>query len=101
MNGGSYYYNYKNFHSIVLIALGDGDNKITWVEVAANGTSSDAQIFEDCGIKQAIDQHVIGFPPPDHLPDDDRDTPYLFVGDDVFPLRTYMMKLFGRLGLEV
>ncbi len=86
VNGSSYYYNYKNFHLIVLMALVDGDYKLTWVEVGANGTSSDAQIFEDCCLKQAIDQHAIGFPPPDHLPDDDRDTPYFFVGDDAFPL---------------
>ncbi len=88
LNAGSYYYNYKNFHSIILMALVDGDYKFTWVEVGANGTSSDAQIFEDCGLKAAIDQQVIGFPPPDCLPDDDKDTPFLFVGDDAFPLRT-------------
>ncbi len=101
MNGGSYYYNYKNFQSIVLMALVDGDYKFTWVEVGANGPSSDAQIFEDCGLKQAIDQYFIGFPPPDNLPDDNRYTPYFFVGDDAFPLRTYMMEPYGRLGLEV
>ncbi len=78
MNAGSYYFNYKNFHSIVLMALVDGDYKLTWVKVGANGTSSDAQISEDCGLKEAIEWHVIGFPPPDHLPDDDRDTPYFF-----------------------
>ncbi len=44
------------------MALVDGDYKFKWVEVGANGPSSDAQIFEDCGLKQAIDQHVIGFP---------------------------------------
>ncbi len=94
MNGGSYHYNYKNFHSIIFMDLVDGDYKFTRVEVGANGTSSDAQIFEDCGLKQVIDQHVIGFLPPDHLPDDDRDTPY------AFPLHTYMMKPYGRLSLE-
>ncbi len=101
VNGGSYYYNYKNFHSIVLMALVDGDYKFTWVEVGANGTSSDVQIFEDCGLKAEIDQRVIGFPAPDRLPDDDKDTPYFFVGDDAFSLCTYMMKPYGRLGLEV
>ncbi len=100
MNAGSYYYNYKNFHSIILMALVDGDYKFTCVEVGANGTSSDAQIFEDCGLKAAIDQLVIGFP-PDCRPDDDKDMPYIFVGDDAFPLHTYMMKPYGRLGLEV
>ncbi len=99
MNAGSYYFNYKNFHSIVLMALVDGGYKFTWVEVGANGTSSDEQIFKDCGLMEAIDWHVIGFPSPDHLPDDDRYTPYFFVGDDAFPLHTFMMKPYGRLGL--
>ncbi len=86
---------------MVFMDLVDGNYKFTWIEVGANGPSSDAQIFEDCGLKQAIDQHVIGFPSPIHLPDDDRDTPYFFVGNDAFPLHTYMMKPYVRLGLEV
>ncbi len=83
------------------MALVDVDYKFTWVKDVANCTSSEVQIFEDCCLKEAIDQHVIGFPPPDHLPDRDRDTPYFFVGDDAFPLHTYMMKPYGRLVLEV
>ncbi len=71
------------------------------MEVGSNGTSSDAQIFEDCGLMAAIDQRLIGFPPPNRLPDDDKDMPYYIVGDDAFPLYTYMMKPYRRLGLEV
>ncbi len=83
------------------MALVDGDYKLTWVKVGANGTSSDAQISEDCGLKEAIEWHVIGFPPLDHMSDDDRDTPYFFVGGDAFPLHTFMMKPYDRLRLEV
>ncbi len=61
------------------MALVDGDYKFTWVEVGANGTSSDAQIFKDCGLKEAIERSVIGFLPPDHLSDDDRETPYFLL----------------------
>ncbi len=56
MNAGSYHYNYKKFHSIVLMAHVNADYTFIWVEVGENGTSSDAQIFKDCGLKAAIDQ---------------------------------------------
>ncbi len=98
---GSYYFNYKYFPSIVRMALVDGNYKFTWVDVGSYGPSLDAQIFEDCELKSMIDQDVIGFPPADHLPDDNKDTPYVFVGDDAFPLRTYMMKPYGRHGLDI
>ncbi len=52
-----------------MMAVVDGDYKFTYVEVGTNGTSSDAQIFEDCGLKVVIDQRVIGFPPPDLIAD--------------------------------
>ncbi len=74
MKAGYYYFNYKNFHSILLMALVDGGYKFIWVDVGSNGPSSNAQIFEDCELKRAIDQDVIDFPPADHLPDDDKDT---------------------------
>ena len=44
--GGSLYHNYKGFHSIVLLALVDGDYKFLWVNLRAAGSSSDAQIFK-------------------------------------------------------
>ncbi len=63
--------------------------------------SSDAQIFEDCELKFAIEQDVIGFPPADHLSDDVKDTPNFVVGDDAFPVRTYMIKPYQNHGLDI
>ena len=50
-NAGSLYYNYKGFHSIVLLALVDADYQFTWVDVGSNGSASDAQIFNQTELR--------------------------------------------------
>ena len=90
--GGSTYYNYKGFYSVVLMALVDADYKFLWMEVGSQGSASDAQIFNECELKEALEDGSIGLPPPDPLPGDDQDTPYFLVGDDAFALKTWLMK---------
>ena len=94
-NCGSEFYNYKGYNSIVLLALVDGNYKFRWVEVGAGGASSDAQIWNTCSLKEAIDDETIGIPPDEPLPHDDRDIPYFVIGDAAFALRTTLMKPFG------
>jgi hypothetical protein len=61
-NGGSLCYNYKGFHSIVLLALVDADYKFMWIDAGSNGSASDAQIFNGCELKAAIQDNTVGFP---------------------------------------
>ena len=97
---GSRFYNYKGFYSIVLMALVDADYKFLWVEVGSNGAASDAQIFNDCDLKLAMDRGTLGIPAPDHLPNDDRYIPYYIIADDAFSLQTNLMKPFGQRNLS-
>ena len=97
---GSLFYNYKNFFSMVMMAVVDADYKFIWLSVGSYGSSSDGQIFNNSELRPMLEEGTLGFPPPSHLPHADRDTPYFFIGDDAFPLRTWMMKPYSRRHLE-
>jgi hypothetical protein len=93
--GGSMFYNYKKYHSIVLMALVDADYQFRWVSVGGPGSSSDAQLWNNCQLKEAIAEGTLGIPDPDTLPGDDRPIPYFIIGDDAFALKESMMKPFS------
>ncbi len=76
-----------------MLALVEGDYKFIWADIGVNGFAFDVQVFVD---SELSDDGVIGFPELDPFPNDDQDLSYLIIGDDAFPLRTWMMKPVGR-----
>ena len=93
---GSAYFNYKGFFSIVLMGLVDADYRFLWVHIGAEGTASDAGVFNQSSLEPDLREGRLGFPPPEPLPNDDHEVPYFLVGDDAFPLRTYLVKPFSH-----
>ena len=49
-HAGSKFYNYKNFHGIVLMALVDADYKCIYIDVSCNGRISDGRVFAGCSL---------------------------------------------------
>ncbi|XP_046573222.1 putative nuclease HARBI1 [Haliotis rubra] len=98
-SSGSLYHNYKGFFSIVLLALVDTNCRFLWIDVGGMGHMSDAQMFNDSGLKECIDDETTNFPRPEPLPYNDADTPYFLLGDDADSLRKYFMKPYSRRGL--
>lgn len=97
-NEGSTFYNYKGFHSIVLLALVDAHGKFTYIDVGSNGRASDGGIFEECNLKQLLDQKKLNIPEPIRLTGQLEKTPYFIISDDAFPLSNYLMKPYSRIG---
>ena len=93
--GGSLYYNYKGFHSIVLMGLVDADYKFIWSEVGANGACSDCQVFNASDFKSAIERRELNIPGAVPVVAGERPVPYYFIGDDAFALRPWLMKPYA------
>jgi hypothetical protein len=91
-SGGSMYHNYKSFHSIVMMAVVDGDYKFLNVDVGANGAGSDGGVFANTELKACFDDGSLGLPPPCPLPGGQEPVGYFLVGDEAFPLRPWLMK---------
>ena len=98
--GESMYFNYKGYHSIVLMALVDADYKFVWVNIGCPGSCSDAQIWNVCDLRNHIITDRIGWPNPDNLLHDDMEMPYYIISDEAFALRTWLMKPFSRRHLD-
>ena len=93
--GGSRYYNYKGFHSIVILALVDADYKFLWANIGADGSNSDAALFLASTLRHSLQEGTLGLSHSDPLPADDRNTPCFILGDDAFPLREWLQKPYA------
>ena len=89
---GSYYFNYKGTHSIVLLAVSNANYEFIYVDVGANGRISDGGVWNNSKLREAIESEDIGIPPPQLLPNSTRSLPFVLVGDDAFGLKPYLMK---------
>ncbi|XP_031338792.1 uncharacterized protein LOC116172405 [Photinus pyralis] len=98
-SSGSYYFNYKGDHSIVLLAVADASYKFLYVDIGVNGRVSDGGVYRESSLKWAIDHNTLNFPPHECLPGQNTQLPYTFVADDAFPLSTRIMKPYHSRGL--
>lgn len=89
---GSIYYNYKDFFSIVLLALVDANNKFIAIDVGSFGREGDSGIFSRCNLGKAIKENTLQIPSPRKLPGTNVVLPNVVLGDEAFPLLTNLMK---------
>lgn len=98
---GSKYFNYKHSFSIILLALTDANYKFLFVDLGAQGRCSDAGIYSECELKDALERNTIGIPQASPLPGTESDFPYCVIADDAFPLKEFIMKPYPHRGLSV
>ena len=90
-NSVSQYFNYKQYHSIVLRAVVDANLKFVTVDVGAYGKQSDGGIFRYSALYQSLETRSLQVSEDTFLPNSEIKLPYVFVGDEVYLLTTYLI----------
>ncbi|XP_017492050.1 PREDICTED: putative nuclease HARBI1 [Rhagoletis zephyria] len=100
-NSGSANYNYKNFHSIILLGCCDADGLFTSVECGFAGRNSDGGVFRISEFQHWLER-TCDIPSPKELPLDESGIkfPYYYVADAAFPLRKNIMRPYPERNLD-
>lgn len=96
INAGSTFYNYKQDHSIVLLALVDAQYKFIMIDVGAYGRNSDGGIYENSLMGQMFEQRRLNVPQNEPIYQHTEPMPYVIVADAAFPLKTYLLKPYSK-----
>lgn len=91
-NSGSLFYNYKQYFSLVLLAVADARSRMVYFHMGSYGHESDAGIFDRSDFARRMRAGQLSLPPPAKLPGSDKVLSHYFVGDCAFPLSTTLMK---------
>ncbi|XP_063852072.1 putative nuclease HARBI1 [Scylla paramamosain] len=94
-DSGSYFYNYKGNHSIVLLAICDANCEFIYADIGTNDRVSDGGVWDKCSVSSLIQNNTAGLPEDAILGSSSLPFPYVFVADDAFPLQRHIMKPFS------
>lgn len=93
---GSLYYNYKDFFSIVLLAIVGPSYEFLAVDIGSFGREGDAGIFSKCSLGRAIKDKLFDIPGATILPNTEIVAPQVFLGDEAFPILENLLKPYPR-----
>ena len=102
-NSGSYFYNYKGFYSLVLLAIVDADYQFIYIDVGSEGRANDASIWRQSSFYRKLNAegNPLHFPPPRHVRGIEGLLPYFLLGDDAFALTSSLMKPISKYNLNL
>lgn len=66
------------------------------IDVGSYGKDSDGGVLSNSNILKRLENKTLKLPYPSKLPNSNIISPYTFIADEAFPLRTYMMRPYPR-----
>lgn len=95
-NSGSLYFNYKDYFSIVLLAMVDANYKFIAIDVGSFGREGDSGIFLKSNMGQQILNCTFKFPEDCALPNSNSVVPHVVLGDQAFRLHKHILRPFSQ-----
>ena len=90
---GTLFHNYKGYFSIVLLAVCDASYNFTLIDIGQYGSNNDSGVLARSEIGQRFASGSMHLPAPATLEGCCYDPlPYYLLGDEIFPLKTYLMR---------
>ncbi|XP_068674609.1 uncharacterized protein [Montipora foliosa] len=96
---GSYFFNDKKSHSIVLMAVAGPEYQCLYADVGTNGRVSDGGVWNNCGLLNSLENSSLQLPNPRPLPFGKDKVPFVLLGDDAFGMREFLLKPYAQRGL--
>uniref|UniRef100_A0A2M4CSQ9 DDE Tnp4 domain-containing protein n=1 Tax=Anopheles darlingi TaxID=43151 RepID=A0A2M4CSQ9_ANODA len=86
---------YKGFNSLVCLTVVDPMYRFLIVDVGSYGVNGENDILQESNfIEHYCDN--LEYPPPSTLPDSDIISPYVFLGNESFTLKTFLMRPYPK-----
>ncbi len=95
-DSGSLFWNYKDFYSMVLLAVADSEYRFVFVNIGAYGKDCDSSLFKETQLWRDIANNDLPIPKPKPLSESIPGcTPYVFVGDEGFGIHMNLMRPYS------
>ena len=91
-HAGSVCFNYKGFHSIVLLAICDAKYCFKILDIGHFGSTNDASELSKSQFGKLFEEHPTQLHLPKTSTHGNKNLPYVLVGDDIFPLKLWLLE---------
>jgi len=91
----------NNFFSpVVLRGVADSESGFIFIDIGAYGKQSDGGTFSASTLYHFLEEFESTLPKPASFEGSGTEMPFVILGDEAYPLKMYIMKLFARKDLS-
>lgn len=94
-DSGSLWHNYKGYFSMVLLAICDSRYCFSFVDVGEYGSNNDSGVLKNSRMGKMFEREEMNLPESETIEGDKLQMPYFLVGDEIFPLKNWLMRPYS------